>query len=98
MEQKTEFIKPGNISILSDIDGFGLLSDLALDMHCCWNHSADDIWRQLEPDLWDSTHNPWVVLQTVSKEKFKKIMSDPVFRKRVDDLWQSKEDDINGPA
>ncbi len=31
-----------------------------------------------------STHNPWVVLQTVSKEKFKEIMSDPVFRKKVD--------------
>ena len=67
-------------------------------MRWSWNHAADEIWRQLEPDLWNLTHNPWVVLQTVSKDKFKKIMSDPVFRKKVDDLKQSKEDAITGPA
>ena len=83
---------------LPGIEGFDSLSDFALDMRCSWNHSADEIWRQLEPDLWDSTHNPWVVLQTVSKDKFKKIMSDPVFRKKVDALKQSKEADITGPA
>jgi starch phosphorylase len=82
----------------SDIEGVDSLAQLALDMRCSWNHSADEIWRQLEPDLWDSTHNPWVVLQTVSKDKFKKIMSDPAFRKKVDALIQSKEDDITGPA
>jgi len=90
--------KTGTITGLSGIEGFDSLSDFALDMRCSWNHSADEIWRQLEPDLWDSTHNPWVVLQTVSKDKFKKIMSDPVFRKKVDALIQSKEDDITGPA
>ena len=90
--------KTGYVTSASGIEGFDLLSELALDMHCSWNHSADEIWRQLEPDLWDSTHNPWVVLQTVSKDKFKKTMSDPVFRKKVDALMQSKEEDITGPA
>ncbi len=90
--------KTGYNTGLSGIEGFDSLSDFALDMRCSWNHSADEIWRQFEPDLWDSTHNPWVVLQTVSKDKFKKIMSDPVFRKKVDELKQSKEDDITGPA
>ena len=95
MKQRTDLIRPGYRNILSDIEGFDSLSDFALDMRCSWNHSADEIWHQLEPDLWDSTHNPWVVLQTVSKEKFKEKMSDPVFRKKVDDLRQSKEDDIS---
>jgi starch phosphorylase len=98
MKGKTKLIKPDYRIVSSGIEGFDSLSDFALDMRCSWNHSADEIWRQLEPDLWDSTHNPWVVLQTVSKDKFKKIMSDPVFRKKVDALKQSKEEDITGPA
>jgi len=98
MKGKAKLIKPVYRIVSPDIEGFDSLSDFALDMRCSWNHSADEIWRQLEPDLWDSTHNPWVVLQTVSKDKFKKIMSDPVFRKKVDALKQSKEEDITGPA
>jgi starch phosphorylase len=98
MKDKTDIIKPVYSFLPSDIEGVDSLAQLALDMRCSWNHSADEIWRQLEPDLWDSTHNPWVVLQTVSKDKFKKIMSDPAFRKKVDALIQSKEDDITGPA
>ncbi len=82
----------------ADIEGFDSLSDLALDMRCSWNHSADEIWRKLEPDLWDSTHNPWVVLQTSSQDKLRKIMSDKAFRKKVDDLRQSKEDAVTAPA
>jgi starch phosphorylase len=98
MKDKTDIRKPVYSFLPSDIEGVDSLAQLALDMRCSWNHSADEIWRQLEPNLWDSTHNPWVVLQTVSKDKFKKIMSDPVFRKKVDALIQSKEDDITGPA
>jgi len=98
MKGKAKLIKPVYRIVSPDIEGFDSLSDFALDMRCSWNHSADEIWRQLEPDLWDSTHNPWVVLQTVSKDKFKKIMSDRVFRKKVNDLIQSKEDDITGAA
>jgi starch phosphorylase len=98
MKGKAKLIKPVYRIVSSDIEGFDSLSDFALDMRCSWNHSADEIWHQLEPDLWDSTHNPRVVLQTVSKDKFKKIMSDPVFRKKVDALKQSKEEYITGPA
>ena len=66
MKDKTDIIKPVYSFLPSDIEGVDSLAQLALDMRCSWNHSADEIWRQLEPDLWNSTHNPWVVLQTVS--------------------------------
>ena len=44
------------------------LTDLALDLRWSFNHSADKLWERLDPELWDLTHNPWVVLQTVSRE------------------------------
>ena len=30
------------------------------------------MWRQLDPVLWELTHNPWAVLQTVSREKLQR--------------------------
>jgi glycogen phosphorylase len=45
------------------------LTELALDLRWSFNHAADKLWERLDPDLWDLTHNPWIVLQTVSEEK-----------------------------
>ncbi len=73
----------------TDIDGFDSLAELALDMRWSWNHGADKIWRLLDPGLWELTQNPWVVLQTVSREQLERVLAD-VFRKNVDDLLQTK--------
>ncbi len=50
------------------IEGFDSLAELALDMRWSWNHSTDRVWRQLDPILWDLTHNPWVVLDCLAGE------------------------------
>jgi glycogen phosphorylase len=66
------------------------LAEMALDLRWSWNHSADKIWERLDPELWYLTHNPWVVLQTVSPEKLQSLTVHPDFQKRVDDLLQEK--------
>ena len=66
--------------------GIESLTELALDLHWAWNHSADELWALLEPELWASTHNPWVVLQTVPKAKLEAFLGRPKFRKRVETL------------
>ncbi|MFZ1979164.1 MAG: alpha-glucan family phosphorylase [Bacteroidota bacterium] len=80
------------------IDGFDSLTELALDMRWSWNHAADEIWRQLDPVLWDLTHHPWDVLQTVSQEKVKDVLSHPEFRKKIDALVQSKKQEEKAAA
>ena len=79
-------------------DGFDSMAELALDMRSSWNHATDQVWRQLDPVLWDLTHNPWVVLQTVSREKLLRVLSDPAFRKNVDDLVQARRNAAQAPA
>jgi starch phosphorylase len=74
----------------TDIDGFDSLAALALDMRWSWNHGADKIWRLLDAGLWELTQNPWVVLQTVSREQLERVLADSVFRKNVDDLLKAK--------
>uniref|UniRef100_E6QU05 Glycogen phosphorylase n=1 Tax=mine drainage metagenome TaxID=410659 RepID=E6QU05_9ZZZZ len=81
-----------------DIDGFDSLQHLALDLRSAWSHGADEVWRQLDSSLWALTQNPWVVLQTVSREKLQHVLSDPVFRKKVDDLIQTRRDAAEAPA
>jgi len=56
---------------MRDVDGYDDLAELALDMRTSWNHNADHIWEQLDPALWGLTHNPWVVLQTVSRNRLR---------------------------
>jgi len=66
------------------------LTDLALDLRWSFNHSADQLWEQLDPELWELTHNPWVMLQTVSREKLQSVTSDPKFQKLLTDLHREK--------
>jgi starch phosphorylase len=82
----------------TDIEGFNSLAELALDMRSSWNHATDHMWRQLDPVLWELTHNPWVVLQTVSRDQIAHVLADPVFRKNVDDLVQTRRDAAEAPA
>ena len=68
----------------------GPLAELALDLRCTWNHAADEIWSRLEPELWELTHNPWVVLQTVSRAKLQSALADPEFRARLERVLQGE--------
>ena len=74
----------------TEIEGFDSLAELALDLRWSWNHATDTLWRQLDPELWGLTHNPWVVLQTVSRDRLTRALADPVFRKTLDDRLQSE--------
>jgi len=82
----------------TDVDGFDSLAELALDMRCSWNHGADALWQQLDPALWELTQNPWVVLQTISREQLVSKLTDSAFRKRVDDLLGAKQHSEETPA
>jgi starch phosphorylase len=86
-------------SLLSaDVEGFDTLVELALDMRWAWNHATDEVWRQIDPVLWEQTHHPCDVLQTVSRDKIRNALADPVFRKKIDDLLQSKKQAAEAPA
>jgi starch phosphorylase len=82
----------------TEIEGFDSLAALALDMRWSWNHATDEVWRQLDPGLWAITNNPWVVLQTASRDRIKRVLSDPVFRKNVDGLVEASRQVAEAPA
>lgn len=67
-----------------------LLNELALNLGWSWSHSTDELWRQLDHDLWNTTHNPWVMLQTISPEKLRAVTSTPEFRRSLDQVLENK--------
>ena len=74
-------------------DLFSCLKDLALDLRWSWNHATDEIWGRLDPELWELTQNPWVVLQTVSKKTIRECLAaDAAFGSKVQQMFRSKQD------
>jgi starch phosphorylase len=98
MSRQTPVSKPLYSLLPADVEGFDSLAELALDLRWSWSHAADNVWQQLDPDLWELTHNPWAVLQTLSRDKVQRMSADPVFRKRVDDLVQARRKAAKAPA
>jgi starch phosphorylase len=98
MSEQAQVSHPKDHLLSKNVEGFDSLAGLALDMRSSWNHATDRVWRQLDPVLWDLTHNPWVVLQTVSREKLQRALADPAFRKTVDDLVQARRNAEEAPA
>jgi starch phosphorylase len=98
MSKQTPVSTPIYSYLPKDIEGFDSLAELALDLHWSWNHATDGVWRQLDPALWELTQNPWVVLQTVSRDKLQHVLADPGFRKSIDDLLQARRQAAETPA
>jgi glycogen phosphorylase len=89
---------PVQTTQLSDAAISDALSELALDLRWCYNHATDPLWRQLDAELWESTHNPWIVLQTVSRQKLQSVTADPVFQKLLADIHREKRTAETSPS
>ena len=98
MSKETSVRHPIYSLLPTEIEGFDSLAELALDMRWSWSHCADEVWRQLDPGLWELTYNPWAVLQTVSRDQLERRLADPAFRKKVDALVQAQRQAAAAPG
>ena len=73
-----------------NVEGMDDLLEIALNLHSCWNHEADEMWKSLDAELWEWTQNPWVILLTVSREKIVALLASPGFRALVEDCLHHK--------
>jgi starch phosphorylase len=98
MSKQTRASHPIYSLLPMEVEGFDSLAELALDLRWAWNHATDEVWQGLDPVLWDLTHNPWGVLQTVSRDQIEGVLANPGFRKKVDDLVQARRQATKAPA
>ena len=78
--------------------GLEALTELAMDLRWSWNHCADELWQRLDPALWDLTHHPNVVLQTVARDKLASALADKGFCELLDRLVQAKRQAAAAPG
>src|SRR5437660_8287400 len=78
--------------------GIEALTELALNLRWSWNRSTDELWAQLDPELWSLTHNPWAVLQTASPRRVQALLARPDYRQRVKDLIDRRQLYRSSPA
>src|SRR2546425_4278968 len=78
--------------------GIEALTELTLNLRWAWHHGTDELWAELDPELWALTHNPWVVLQTVSRSKLRDLLARPEYRTRVTSLLAQRRSHLASPA
>ena len=74
----------------TEVDGIDSLAELALDRRWSCRHATDRLWRELGPEVWEMTRNPWVVLQAASRDQLESLLAEPAFRKDVDGLLSTR--------
>ncbi len=68
------------------------ITELALDLRWAWNHANDELWRQLDAELWEATRNPWLILQAVSRAKVERLLAAPEYREQAAGLLKSERE------
>ncbi len=79
-------------------DELSNLYNLALDLRWSWGHVADALWRRIDEPLWHQTHNPWLILQTVSSQHLKQLANDPDFITLLQELRDAQSTAQSAPA
>jgi glycogen phosphorylase len=57
------------------------LKDLALDQRLASSHYADALWSQVDPQLWEETRNPWLIVRFASEARLKELELSHDFQK-----------------
>ena len=67
-------------------EGLEGLLELALDLR--WNKRMiyDQIWEHLDPETWERTHNPYLILQNIPQERLEEAAKDEELKQGLN-LW-----------
>ena len=75
-----------------------ILQSLALDLLWTWSHEGDALWSYLDRQLWEKTHNPWVVLQSASTERLNELAGDRKFLDQLSKIVAARERYLQTPG
>ncbi len=70
------------------------LATLASDLLWSWHHAGDELWRRVDPGLWEATRNPWLILETVSERRLSELAGDPDFLEILNAQLAAREDHL----
>ncbi len=74
------------------------LAELAVDMRWSWDRQAEELWRKIDAEMWDTTGNPWFILESVSQERLDQLSHDDVFLRQIQQQLERMRETIEKPA
>ena len=78
------------LNLPSGLEG---LADLALDLRWTVRQTTDRIWEMLDPEAWEKTKNPYLILQNVSQARLEEAARDLSLIKEIAS-WQEKRSSL----
>ncbi|MHB8281369.1 MAG: alpha-glucan family phosphorylase [bacterium] len=66
--------------------GLEFLAELAFDLRWTYNHRADELFKTLDPHLWSLTHNPYLIIETVSLDHCNNLAKDETFINNLNNI------------
>ncbi|WP_300289357.1 alpha-glucan family phosphorylase [Nitrosomonas sp.] len=67
------------------------IADLAMDLRWTWSHAGDAMWKIMDPQLWELSENPFVLLQNLSHERLQALSQNRAFRQHLDQLVNARD-------
>jgi len=74
------------------------LTELALDLRWTWHHGVDELWREVDADIWGHTHNPWLVLQNTPQVQLERLSGDPGFLQKLNSATDARRHYLDTPG
>ncbi len=74
------------------------LAEIGLDLRWSWSHVTDALWKQIAPELWELTRNPWLILQSVSYKRLESFAKDSAFKKQLDEQLDEHHEYLRQPS
>ena len=88
-------VAPPPPQLPSEISG---LQSLALDLRWTWSHEGDALWTYVDEKLWERTHNPWTLLQSLTADRLKALAKDEKFQEKLDAFVMARQRYLQTPG
>ena len=66
------------------------LGPLAYDLRLAGSKTLAQVWRRLDPEVWDRTNNPHIVLQEAHQAELDEAAADPKLLAQLDDWFERR--------
>jgi len=73
------------------------LNELSLNLRWAWDHPTIELFRRLDPDLWEETgHNPRLMLGKIDQKRLADLESDETFLAQMDRVRENLQEYLAG--
>lgn len=79
-------------------EGLEELAELALDLRWQDSQLSDRLWEKLDPDAWEQTENPFLILQTVSQARLEAVGREAEFQELLRHALQDRRQSLKEPG